>query len=83
MNSLKQTVTSYALELGFDLVRVTSSEEFTQDREITLQRLRDGRMAGLPWYKWDRGRRRASRQAHAPERERRSAHGERFVRHRR
>ena len=50
MNTLKQTVTDYALELGFDLVRVTSSEEFAQDREITLQRLRDGLMDGLPWY---------------------------------
>ena len=54
MNTLKQTVTDYALELGFDLVRVTSSEEFAQDREITLQRLRDGLMDGLPWYHRDR-----------------------------
>ena len=50
MNTLKQTVTSYALELGFDLVRVTSSEDFIQDREVALQRLEDGLMDGLPWY---------------------------------
>ena len=50
MKTLKQSVTDYALELGFDLVRVTSSEEFVQDREIALQRLRDGLMDGLPWY---------------------------------
>jgi epoxyqueuosine reductase len=54
LNTLKQTVTDYALELGFDLVRVTSSEEFTEDREITLQRLEDGLMDGLPWYHRDR-----------------------------
>ena len=54
MKNLKQTVTSYALELGFDLVRVTSSEEFAEDREITLQRLRDGLMDGFSWYHQDR-----------------------------
>jgi len=54
VNTLKQTVTGYALELGFDLVRVTSPAEFAEDREITLQRLRDGLMDGLPWYNQDR-----------------------------
>ena len=50
MNTSKQTVTGYALELGFDLVRVTSTDDFVQDREIALERLRDGLMDGLPWY---------------------------------
>ena len=50
MNNLKQTVTGYALELGFDLVRITSTDDFVQDREIALERLRDGLMDGLPWY---------------------------------
>ena len=54
LKTLKQTVTDHALELGFDLVRVTSSVEFTKDREITLQRLRDGLMDGLSWYHRDR-----------------------------
>ena len=54
LNDLKQTVTDYALEIGFDLVRVTSSDEFAEDREIALQRLRDGLMDGLPWYHQDR-----------------------------
>ncbi len=47
---LKFTVTQYALELGFDLVRVTSAQEFAQDRAVTLDRLQAGLMDGLPWY---------------------------------
>ena len=54
MPSLKETVTSLALELGFDLVRVTSAEEFAEDRSAALERLRDGLMDGLPWYNQDR-----------------------------
>ena len=50
MTELKETVTALALELGFDLVRVTSAEEFAEDRAAALERLRDGLMDGLPWY---------------------------------
>lgn len=50
MSSLKAIVVSHALELGFDLVRVTSAEEFVQDRAIALERLKAGLMDGLPWY---------------------------------
>ena len=39
-----------ALGLGFDLVRITSAEEFTTDREVALQRIEEGLMDGLPWY---------------------------------
>ena len=35
-------------------MRVTSAVEFTEDREITLQRLRDGLMDGLSWNLQDR-----------------------------
>ena len=47
---LKAVATEYALELGFDLVRVTSAQEFAQDRAVTLERLQAGLMDGLPWF---------------------------------
>ena len=50
MTDIKTAVTECAFELGFDLVRVTSAEEFVEDRAVTLERLRDGLMDGLPWY---------------------------------
>jgi epoxyqueuosine reductase len=50
MSSVKAVVVSHALELGFDLVRVTSAEEFVEDRAIALERLKAGLMDGLPWY---------------------------------
>ena len=46
----KATIRSYALELGFDLVRVTSAQQFVQDRDIALERIEAGLMDGLPWY---------------------------------
>ena len=50
MSDVKAVVTEYALELGFDQVRVTSAQEFAQDRAVTLERLRAGLMDGLPWF---------------------------------
>lgn len=55
-----------ALEARFDLVRVTSAEEFVADREAALQRIRDGLMDGLPWYTPDRVRRGTSPQELLP-----------------
>ena len=46
----KSLVKEYARELGFDLVRVTSAEEFDRDRDIAIERIRAGLMDGLPWY---------------------------------
>jgi epoxyqueuosine reductase len=57
MTDNKTIATQYARELGFDLVRVTSAEEFAQDRAVALERIRSGLMAGLPWYTEDRVRR--------------------------
>ena len=50
MFDAKAVATEYALELGFDLVRVTSAQEFVQDRAVTLERLQAGLMDGLPWF---------------------------------
>ena len=57
----KATVTSLikelALQAGFDLVRITTSEQFREDRKVALQRISEGLMDGLPWYNEDRVRR--------------------------
>ena len=50
MTDVKIVAMEYALELGFDLVRVTSAQEFAEDRAVTLERLRAGLMDGLPWF---------------------------------
>ncbi len=56
-DALKKTVTDYALVMGFDLVRVTSAEEFVRDRDAALERINEGLMDGLPWYHEGRVRR--------------------------
>ena len=50
MNDLKPIVTSLARECGFDLVGIAGAEDFAADRDAALERLREGRMEGLPWY---------------------------------
>ena len=49
-----------ALQLGFDLVCITSAEDFAADREVAIQRIAEGRMDGLPWFTEKRVRRGAS-----------------------
>ncbi|PKB64512.1 MAG: tRNA epoxyqueuosine(34) reductase QueG [SAR202 cluster bacterium Io17-Chloro-G2] len=39
-----------ALEAGFDLVKITSADEFVGDRDAALDRIKSGLMDGLPWY---------------------------------
>jgi hypothetical protein len=53
-SDLTSLVKEYALELGFDLVRVTSAAEFAADRQIALERIQDGLMDGLTWYSRER-----------------------------
>ena len=50
MADVTSIVKQCALEAGFDLVRITSAEEFRGDRDVALERLREGLMDGLPWY---------------------------------
>jgi epoxyqueuosine reductase len=45
-----EAVKAYARELGFDLVGITSADPFSKTEEVTLSRIRDGLMDGLPWY---------------------------------
>ena len=62
----KTIVKECALELGFDLVRVTSAQEFAWDRDVTLERLKNGLMDGLPWFNEARVRRGADPQSLLP-----------------
>ena len=54
MTDRKAIVVELAGACGFDLVRITSAEEFAADREAALRRIQDGHMDGLPWYTADR-----------------------------
>ena len=57
MQNLKSHITEYAAQCGFDLVRVTGPEEFVQDRDVTLNRIKAGHMDGLLWFTESRVRR--------------------------
>ena len=51
MIDLKDIVTTaHARAAGFDLVGITSADDFAADRDVALARLREGRMEGLAWY---------------------------------
>ena len=52
--SLKRLVKEHALEIGFDLVGVCAAAAFQAHGAVTLERLRDGLMEGLPWYTTER-----------------------------
>ena len=54
MLKLEQRIKQYALELGFDIVGITSAEPFLRDEQAAIERIRDGLMDGLPWYTEER-----------------------------
>jgi epoxyqueuosine reductase len=60
MGDLKNQIVEYAKACGFDLVRVTTADDFVEDREAALARIRAGQMDGLPWFTESRVRRGAS-----------------------
>jgi len=47
-------VKNYALEMGFDLVGITSDSNFQEEKQIALNRLQNGLMGGMPWYNENR-----------------------------
>ncbi len=63
---LKRQITEYAVQCGFDLVRITRAGEFAQDRDAALTRIKSGQMDGLPWYTESRVRRGADPQTLLP-----------------
>src|SRR5260370_346677 len=48
------TIKEYAYALGFDLVRITSGEEFPEAERIIQERIAEGLMDGLPWFTAER-----------------------------
>ena len=57
MDNISHQVKEYAREIGFDLVGIASADNFADHEAITLERMRDGLMDGLPWYNESRVRR--------------------------
>ena len=55
-SDLTARVKQCALDLGFDLARVTSAEPFLRDERAAVERVRQGLMDGLPWYTEERVR---------------------------
>ncbi|MSQ15438.1 MAG: tRNA epoxyqueuosine(34) reductase QueG [Dehalococcoidia bacterium] len=45
-----------ALELGFHAVGITSAARLAETEEVTLERVRQGLMEGLPWFTEERAR---------------------------
>ena len=66
MDKLEKRVKECALGLGFDLVGIASAEAFSEHQAVTLQRIRDGLMDGLPWFTEARVRRGCDPQALLP-----------------
>src|SRR5947209_5300685 len=48
------TIKEYAYSLGFDIVRITSAEEFPEAECIIKERIAQGLMDGLPWFTAER-----------------------------
>jgi epoxyqueuosine reductase len=67
MPDIETVVKRYARELGFDLVRITSAEQFAEDRAVALDRIKSGLMDGLPWYNENRVKRGTNPQELLPE----------------
>ena len=57
MQDIKDQIKSYAIQCGFDLVRITGADAFVDDREAALSRIKAGQMDGLPWFTESRVRR--------------------------
>ena len=64
--SLKESVVHCALDLGFDLVRVTSAEPFVEDGEAAQERMRDGFLDGMPWFTRERAEKASAPQSLLP-----------------
>ncbi|MAF51462.1 MAG: tRNA epoxyqueuosine(34) reductase QueG [SAR202 cluster bacterium] len=52
--SVELTIKQCALELGFDLVGITTAERFERDERVAAERVRLGLMDGLAWYTEER-----------------------------
>ena len=48
--SISDTVIQLAKECGFDLVGITTNNNFEESREFAIQHINQGNMIGLNWY---------------------------------
>jgi epoxyqueuosine reductase len=48
------TLKEYAYALGFDIVRITTADDFPAAERVIKQRIAQGRMDGLPWFTSER-----------------------------
>src|SRR5215472_7259734 len=48
------TIKEYGYSLGFDIVRITSAEEFPEVEQVVKERIAQGLMDGLPWFTAER-----------------------------
>jgi epoxyqueuosine reductase len=49
-----QTIKEYAYSLGFDMVRITTAEAFSEAERVIKERIALGLMDGLPWFTAER-----------------------------
>ncbi len=56
MSTSTTKVKALGKSLGFDIVGVTTAEDFARDEKAALERVNDGLMDGLPWYTAERVR---------------------------
>lgn len=54
MSSIEALIKSEAVELGFDVVGITSAKPFLKHGRVAVRRLLDGLMGDLPWYNYER-----------------------------
>ena len=57
MPSIELKIKQLALKTGFDLVGISSAENFSRDESAATERVRQGLMDGLDWYTEERVRR--------------------------
>ena len=56
MPTLTTKVKALGKSLGFDIVGITTAEDFARDEKAALERVNSGLMDGLPWYTAERVR---------------------------
>ncbi|MBO0782730.1 MAG: tRNA epoxyqueuosine(34) reductase QueG, partial [Ktedonobacteraceae bacterium] len=49
-----EVIKEYAYTLGFDIVRITTAQEFPEARRVIQERIERGLMDGLPWFNKER-----------------------------
>ncbi len=51
---VKKKIVSLAVNLGFDIVKITTAEPFSEDSATAIDSIRKGYMDGMPWYNENR-----------------------------